>query len=69
MKINFKTLIMSCALAGTVLVSCVPDRVDGVGNGLVPPANIDAGFTITQTSPNHYLLKANTTNYDQGSNG
>ena len=63
MKINFKTLIMSCALAGTVLVSCVPDRVDGDGNGLVPPANIDAGFTITQTSPNHYLLKDNTTKY------
>lgn len=63
MKTNLKYIIFSGMMLGTLAVSCVPDSIDGDGNGLVPAANIDAGFTITQTSANHYVLKANTANY------
>ena len=63
MKINSKNILWCSVLAAATMVSCVPDRVDGDGNGLVHSGAIDASFTITQTSPNHYRLKANTTNY------
>ncbi len=63
MKTNLKYVILSGIMLGTLAVSCVPESIDGDGNGLVPDASIDAGFTITETSPNHYVLKANSNNY------
>ncbi|WP_379963728.1 hypothetical protein [Epilithonimonas sp. UC225_85] len=43
-------------------VSCVPDSVDGDGNGLTP-TNSDASFTVTKTSENHYKLASSNNNY------
>lgn len=63
MKTNLKYVILSGIMLGTLAVSCVPESIDGDGNGLVPDASIDAGFTITETSANHYVLKANANNY------
>lgn len=62
-----KTIIKSILFIGlfsasAISVSCVPDRVDGDGNGLVP-TNTDASFTVTKTSENHYTLKASNNNY------
>lgn len=42
--------------------SCVPDSVEGDGNGLTP-TNSDASFTVTKTSENHYRLAASNNNY------
>ena len=63
MKTNLKYVIFSGMMLGTLAVSCVPDSIDGDGNGIAPNANTDAGFTVTETAPNRYTLKANTNNY------
>ena len=42
--------------------SCMPDTVDGDGNGLTP-TNSDASFTITKTAENRYKLVASNNNY------
>lgn len=42
--------------------SCVPDTIDGDGNGLTP-TNSDASFTVTKTSENHYRLTSSNNNY------
>lgn len=44
------------------LASCTPNSVDGDGNGLTQPS-VDAAFTVTKTSENHYHLKAVNDNY------
>ena len=59
-KFISKNLLLLSSVA--VLASCVPDSVDGDGNGLTPPA-ADASFTVTKTSENRFALKTNTSNY------
>lgn len=63
MKNNFKHILLSGLILGSLAVSCVPDTIDGDGNGLVPTANVDGTFTVTQTGPNHFVIKANSSNY------
>lgn len=53
-----------CLGIAAVASSCVPDSVDGDGNGLTP-TNSDASFTVTKTSENHYRLTASNNNYIQ----
>ena len=43
-------------------ISCVPESVDGDGNGITPN-NTDASFTVTKTSENHYKLTSSNQNY------
>ncbi|WP_415327082.1 hypothetical protein [Chryseobacterium sp. MMS23-Vi53] len=54
-----KTLLISSAVF--FLAGCSPDTV-GEGNGLTQPS-VDASFTVTKTSENHYHLKAVNDNY------
>lgn len=42
--------------------SCIPDNIDGDGNGLTP-TNSDASFTVTKTSENHYRLSSSNNNF------
>lgn len=63
MKNNFKHILISGLILGSLAVSCTPDRIDGDGNGLAPAANVDGGFTVTQTGPNHFVLKTKASNY------
>lgn len=64
MIINLKKTFALCSLIPLLLAtSCMPDRADSDGNGLTPPSNIDATFSIKETSPNHYTLSANAQNY------
>ena len=51
-----------CLGIAAVAISCVPDSVDGDGNGLTP-TNSDASFTVTKTSENHYRLTSSNNNY------
>ena len=57
---NNKFLIALSFAIGTS--SCVPDTIDGDGNGLTP-TNSDASFTVTKTSENHYRLTSSNNNY------
>ncbi|WDF45489.1 hypothetical protein PQ459_11340 [Chryseobacterium sp. KACC 21268] len=57
-----KIKILSFVAASLLISSCVPDTVDGDGNGLTP-TNSDASFTVTKTSENHYTLTASNQNY------
>lgn len=57
-----KIKILSFVAASLFISSCVPDTVDGDGNGLTP-TNSDASFTITKTSENHYKLTSSNQNY------
>lgn len=57
---NNKFLIALSFAIGTS--SCVPDTIDGDGNGLTP-TNSDASFTVTKTSENRYRLIASNNNY------
>lgn len=62
MKKNIFNKIVIGAVAGFLAINCTPDRAEGDGNGLVPN-NIDAAFTVTQTSANHYKLTAKDQSY------
>ena len=55
MKRNFLNKIVIGVFAGSLAISCTPDRADGDGNGLTP-GNLDATFAVTETSANHYKL-------------
>lgn len=55
MKRNFFNKIVIGVFAGSLAISCTPDRADGDGNGLTP-GNLDATFAVTETSANHYKL-------------
>ncbi len=59
-----KYINKSLLLASSVflLANCTPNSVDGDGNGLTQPS-VDASFTVTKTSENHYHLKAVNDNY------
>lgn len=63
MKNNFKHILISGLILGSLAVSCTPDRIDGDGNGLAPTTEVNADFTIVETSSNHYNLKFSGTNY------
>lgn len=56
---NKSLIVLSLAIA---VSSCVPDTIDGDGNGLTP-TNSDASFTVTKTSENHYRLTSSNNNY------
>ena len=55
MKRNILNKIVIGVFAGSLAISCTPDRADGDGNGLTP-GNLDATFAVTETSANHYKL-------------
>ncbi|RRQ45468.1 hypothetical protein [Chryseobacterium sp. SC28] len=60
MNINLKQILfLGLSLSA---LSCVPDSVDGDGNGLAP-GNLDAAFTVAETSANHYKLTAKDQSY------
>lgn len=59
---SLKTKLLSILSIAFLMTACVPDRVDGDGNG-INPTNTDASFTVTKTSENHYTLTASNTNY------
>jgi len=63
MKTNIsKIRILTLISASLFISSCMPDTVDGDGNGLTP-TNTDASFTVTKTSENHYKLTSSNQNY------
>ncbi len=64
MKTKISRKILSIISASLLILSCVPDTVDGDGNGLTP-TNSDASFTVTKTSENHYRLTSSNNNYIQ----
>jgi len=51
-----------CLSLSVFALSCVPDTIDGEGNGLTP-TNSDASFTVTKTSENHYRLSSSNNNF------
>ena len=51
-----------CLSLSVLAFSCMPDTIDGDGNGLTP-TNSDASFTVTKTSENHYKLSSSNNNY------
>ena len=59
---SLKTKLLSILSISFLMTACVPDRVDGDGNGITP-TNTDASFTVTKTSENHYTLTASNANY------
>lgn len=61
MKTTFKNILLGISIV-SLNIACVPDRVDGDGNGIVPSTN-DASFTVTKTSENHYMLTSSNNNY------
>ncbi len=61
MKTIIKSVIFG-VLITTSIVSCVPERVEGDGNGLTP-THSDASFTVTKTAENYYKLEASNNNY------
>lgn len=63
MKNNFKHILLSGVILGSLAISCVPDTIDGDGNGLAIKETVPANFTITETSPNRYRLEATESNY------
>ena len=59
---SLKTKLLSILSIAFLMTACVPDSVDGDGNGITP-TNTDASFTVTKTSENHYTLTASNANY------
>ena len=59
---SLKTKLLSILSIAFLMTACVPDRVDGDGNGITP-TNADASFTVTKTSENHYKLTAKDQSY------
>ena len=57
-----KSILISSLFTAMISVSCVPESVDGDGNGLTPQST-DASFTVTKTSENHYKLISSNNNY------
>lgn len=55
MKKHFINKIVIGVFAGLLAINCTPDRADGDGNGLAP-GSLDASFSVTETSANHYKL-------------
>ena len=55
--IILKSKILSVLSLAFLVTACVPESVDGDGNGITP-SNTDASFTVTKTSDNHYTLTA-----------
>ncbi|MGC4129119.1 MAG: hypothetical protein QM564_06045 [Bergeyella sp.] len=64
MKTNIKRNLFTGLFAiSLITVSCVPDRVDGDGNGLEYSGTADASFSVTETSSYNFLFKANKNDY------
>jgi len=59
---NTKLKFLSLLSVSILAVSCVPESIDGDGNGITP-TNADASFTVTKTSENHYKLTSSNQNY------
>jgi len=76
MNKNIKNTVLYSILVASTFISCVPDTIDGEGNGLTQ-GPLDGSFTVTKTAENRYVLKANSDNYlasrwnidDEGFNG
>ncbi|NMH29663.1 hypothetical protein [Flavobacterium silvaticum] len=49
------------ALAGMTLAACSPEEVDGDGNGIINTLDLDATFTVTEVSANHYRVQSGET--------